>query len=312
MTMAIEKTEEFPSNCMKVGNSKLYWQYVPFCIDFTMKMIRQFGNLHLLSIGFTRTWYNTKDGYYSIWSFHKKNTIPIIVFPGAGLGAIPYGIISKTFNRTVYIIEVPNMSYATPLSNSHCTSESLYNTISTHLQNNNYLKIPDVFAHSLGSLHAAMYVNKIYTENITSQNHISPKQNIVLCDPISCVYDTILSHIYPFVDYCDYKTNITKINNKFEFYNYVLMSHSTEFNSWCKRYHNFYDGTLWRDYSYSNIKYFYSKNDILIDSEYIISQMKPTDYIYNEKGKHGSCLFGRKSDIVRKQIRHMLNTETSK
>jgi hypothetical protein len=50
----------------------------------------------------------------------------------------------------------------------------------------------------------------------------------------------------------------------------------------------------------------------VIDSEYIITQMKPTDYIYNEKGIHGSCLFGRKRDIIRKQIRDILNTETSK
>lgn len=304
------KKTEFPSNYMKVGSSELYWQYIPFCIDFIMKIIREIGNLYLSSIGFSRTWYNTKDGYYSIWTFHKKNTKPLIIFPGAGLGAIPYGKISKTFNRTVYIIEVPNLGYATPLSNSHCTSESLYDTISIHLQNNNpnYDTPPDILAHSLGSFHAAMYVNELYTKNITSQNQLLPKQNIVLCDPLSSVYDSINSHLYPFVDYCDYKTNIIRVNNKFEFYRYILLSHSLEFNSWCKRYHNLYNGTFWRDYSYSNIKYIYSKNDILMDSEYIIKQMNPTEYILNTKGKHGSCLFGKNSEIVRKQISDILNT----
>ena len=87
----------------------------------------------------------------------------------------------------------------------------------------------------------------------------------------------------------------------------MLISHSFEFNSWCKRYHNLYNGTFWRDYSYSNIKYIYSKNDIIMDSEYIIKQMNPTEYIFNEKGKHGSCLFGKNSEIVRKQISDLLN-----
>jgi hypothetical protein len=308
----IDTKTEYPSNYVKIGCSKLYWQYIPFCIDFVMKIIREIGNLHLSSIGFIRTWYNTKDGYYSIWTFHKKNTKPLIIFPGVGFGAIPYGKLSKSFNRTVYIIEVPNLGYATPLSNSHCTSESLYDTISIHLHNNNpnYDTLPDILAHSLGSSHAAMYVNESYIKNnLTSRNKLLPKQNIVLCDPISCIYDSIISHLYPFVDYCDYKTNIIRVNNKFEFYRYILLSHSLEFNSWCKRYHNLYNGTFWRDYPYSNIKYIYSKNDILMDSEYIITQMNPTEYIFNKKGKHGSCLFGKNSEIVRKHICDILNTE---
>jgi len=101
-----------------------------------------------------------------------------------------------------------------------------------------------------------------------------------------------------------------RVNNIYEFYIILHLSHAIDFHTWSKRYHNFYDEILWRDYFHSNIKFIYSKNDILVDSEYIVSKMNITDYIFCEKGKHGSCLFGKYSKNILPKIRDMLGSQS--
>jgi hypothetical protein len=261
---------------------------------------------------FERTMYNTDDGYYSIWTLYKPNTKPIVIFPDLDHGAILYCNISKTFDRTIYIIEVSNINYTTPLSNSQCSSKNLYNIISKHILNNNhsdnYDIFPDIFAHSIGSIHAAMFINELYTKNdITKITNKLSKQNIVICDGTSCIYDIIISNIHPFIQFIDYK-KIKKVNNIYEFYSFIKFIHTLEFNAWSKRFYNLYDGSFWRDYFHSNLKFIYSKNDILIDSEYIISKMTSNDYIFYDKGKYESYLFGKNSKINIQEISDILNT----
>ena len=291
-------TELYPSNQVRAGSSKLYWCYFPFCLDITMKIFRQLGNVHMRTIGFSRNWHKTTDGYYSVWSYIVPNTKPVIFFPGAGLGAIPYGMVAKKLERTVHIIEIPNMGYATPLSDKHFSTKTICDVVSIYSPDN----APDILAHSMGTIPATLYINEIQKKHSNL-----PKQNIVICDGFVSAIDPLTSHLYTFVDYPDCRTHLTKINTTLEFYILCMISQTIEINSYSKRYHNFYNGVLWKDYTNANIKYVYAGKDLLFDTKYISERMiNDPNYVFIEKGFHGSCLFGKRSNDTINTIKGFL------
>ena len=286
MVINVEQTK--PSNKLYIGCSQIYWRYHPFIFELFMKFTRQIGNMWMYCNGFKRKWYLTNDGYYSVFVYNANNDKrPIVFFPGLGLGAIPYARIAKLLNRTVYMIEVPNLSYATPLSLRHATGETLYNVVTDCIEKNiDY----DIVCHSMGSVHAAMILNQSFEKN---ELHLI--KNAVICDGFVNPIDVITSHIYPFVDYCDWNTICKRPKSKAEFIAFLYFAcHNLEMNSWAKRYHNFYNEILWRDYGKTCIKYIYGSKDILYDTEYIASQMDSKECHLIQNGSHGSCFFDRK------------------
>ena len=277
-----------PSNKLPVGCTKLFWRYHPFVFEIAMKLVRQVGNGYMrYCLGYTREWHNTADGWYSVWTYNVLGTKPIMFFPGFGLGAVPYAKYAKKFNRTVHVIEVPNMGYATPITDRHATSKTIYDVVSK------YGIAPDVFAHSMGSSHAALWLNETTIRN----GSLLPEHNVVICDGWVNTIDFMRCHMYPFVDYCDYHGLDNKKMTKLEFYIFLWSSlHNLELTTWLKRYHNVYDSSLWREYPKANIKYVYSKNDILYDSEYIADNC--SNSICIGSGGHGSVIFGKNNQYA--------------
>jgi hypothetical protein len=275
----IPHCKERPANQLQVGCSKLYWRYSPLALELFMKSLRQAGNLYLRYVqGFSRTWHKTDDGYYSVWSHHISGTKPLLFFPGVGLGAIPYANIAKSFGRTVHIVEVPNLGYATPLSNSQATPETIYEVVSKHVEDGT-----DIFAHSYGSFHTAMYLNAIH-----GKSH--PNQNVVICDGLVNSCDFLVSHIAPFVGISDYDVVRKKPKRWLEFIAFIYGAvHNLEVQSCSKRFIDLSSTLLWRDYPNTNIQYVYSKYDIMYDTEFIA---KHSDCILLPKGGHGYSVFG--------------------
>jgi pimeloyl-ACP methyl ester carboxylesterase len=289
-----------PKNKLSVGCSEIYWRYHPHRFESFMICLRKLGELYMYFSGFKRSWYLTDDGYYSVYTYTSKannNKRPIIFFPGFGLGAILYAHIAKQLNRTVYMIEVPNMGYATPLSERHATGETLYDVV-----NKCNLQRFDIFSHSLGTAHAAHLINTLF-----QKNDLHRVKNAIICDGFVNPIDALVSHIYPFVDFCDYNKMHKPTRNKSEFYMFIYFaSQNPESNSWAKRFHNFYDGVLWRDYNGVNINYVYSEKDILYDTEYI---NRNSNCLLVKNTSHGASLFGKRSKDTIRQILIWLNIE---
>ena len=142
------------SHVLTTGGSRLRWRYIPLPLSGAKNLIRIVGELYVKRKGFTREWHRTKDGYYAVWSKFVEGTRPIVVFPGLGLGAIPYATLATKLNRTVHMVEVPNFGSATPLSPQPFTSETLYDIVSK------YARAPDILAHSFGTCVATMFLNE--------------------------------------------------------------------------------------------------------------------------------------------------------
>ena len=289
-----------PSNKLQVGCTKLFWRYHPFAFEIAMKFVRQLGNGYMrYCLKYTREWHKTTDGWYSVWTHEVPGTKPIVFFPGFGLGAIPYAKYAKQFKRTVHMIEVPNMGYATPMSDGHATSKSIYELVSI------YGIAPDVFAHSMGSSHAAIWLNETTKRN----GALLPEHNVVICDGWVNATDFIRCHMYPFVDYCDYPVLDNKQMTRINFHIFLWSSlHSLELTVWLKRYHNVYDSCLWREYPKANIKYVYAENDILYESKYIVDNCVNSTCIGT--GGHGSVIFGKKSEYAFSIIQKWLSQQS--
>ncbi len=276
--------EEIPANQMQAGCSRLYKRYTPFIFDVSMRALRQAGHVYMKYVlGFSRTLHKTEDGYYSVWTHTVSGTKPFVFFPGLGLGAVPYAKFAKKFGRTVHIVEVPNIGYTMSLSNSHATPKSLYEVVSKHVSD-----APDIFAHSLGSLHTAMYLNMIHDKD-------TPKHNVIVCEGCNNICDLLPSHTYTFVGADEYSSIRKKPKYWLYFPIFIRMAmHDLEFQIFSKRYHNFYYGTLWRDYPNAKITNVYAKYDILYDTEYISEH---SDCMVIPKGSHGYSIFGKEVNM---------------
>jgi hypothetical protein len=284
-----------PPDKLFVGRSELYWRYCPFRIESFFYGIRKLGELYMYFAGFKRSWHLTADGYYSVYTYDSDNNErPIVLFPGLGLGAIPYAHIAKRFNRTIYMIEVPNVGYATPLSERHATAETIHEVVSK------YTDEFDIVCHSMGSGHAAHLINNMFLKN-----KLYKLKNVIVCDGFVNPVDAVINHMYPFVDFCHYNVVHKKTRTKQDFYMFIYFAaHNPEFNSWAKRYHSFYHGVLWRDYKGVNIHYIYGDKDILYDTDYI---RKYSNCLVIKNASHGACLFGKRSKDTIQYIQNLLS-----
>jgi hypothetical protein len=291
------KGENTPSDIMQVGTSRLHWSYTPVIIDICMKQLRILGEYYMYWNGYSRKTYITKDGYYSVFTY-KNNTNkskPLIFFPGIGFGAIPYAHVAKLFRRTIHIVEVPNLCYATPNTNSHATGTTLSEVVKSCVDEQEH----DVICHSFGSFHTSIYLNTSYKLNKI--------KNVVICEGFTNPIDVVYNHILPFIS-CKHFGHIPIISKsflKYMIFTKVLVN-NIYIHSYCKRYIDICTNVNWRDYGDIKIKYVYSENDELLNSKYITSKMNPEDYYFIPKGRHGACFFGKKRNTVIENIIKML------
>lgn len=294
--------EETECDILKCGSSRIYWRYHTFLMELSFISLRKFGEFYLRWIGYTKKQYLTDDGYYNIWSRFVDNTKPILFFPGLGLGGIPYGKALCYFERTTHIIEVPNLGYATPYSDRQMTSKTLYDVLQNLTD-----KPVDIVAHSIGTLQCANYINESVRRNDTSN------KQIVLMDCFSTKYDILNNHLLPFMGYKNYNQFIS-IKNTQTRPGYILycamlyfVLHQIDCQAFCKRNHSYCSGIFWREYKNINFKYVFAGNEIMMDTRYIITQMKKEDYHFIEHGQHGSCIFGKKRNLTLDVIKKWLN-----
>ena len=77
----ITRDEEGPANQFCTGCGKLYMRYLPLAINVFMKTLRQIGSVYMSWVlGYRRTWHNTEDGYYSVWTHTVPGTKPFVFF----------------------------------------------------------------------------------------------------------------------------------------------------------------------------------------------------------------------------------------
>ena len=106
------------------GNLELIKSYKPLFFRLIILLIKKLGELKMYYLGFSKTCYNTNDGWYSVWSRNNNknnnDNKPLIFLPGWGLGSILYINKYYKFDRDLHIIEVPNLTSFFK-SKSHCT-----------------------------------------------------------------------------------------------------------------------------------------------------------------------------------------------
>jgi hypothetical protein len=240
--------------------------------------------------GYVPRVYRTEIGAYTVWSRVVDGTKPVVVFPGFGLGAVPYARVVLEFGRTVHIVECPNLGYHTGRSPAYITPESVYRVVRTHLAGEAH----DIVAHSLGTSQAAFYVNRQYEMGTED-----PGQVVVLCDSFVSPVDSIVSHLYPFTSRSMYD-EVARPRGAgqwaFSCAVWFLVS-NLDCTVYTKRFHTFYDGTFWRSDYRSRLCYVYGERDLLFDVPHIrqsVSGPESNQYLFLPKARHGSCLFGRR------------------
>ena len=255
--------------------------------------------------GYTHRIHATEIGDYTVWSVVVPGSKPIVLFPGFGLGAVPYHRVLQKFGRTIHIVELPNLGFATPpTAPGYLTSETLYRVVRAHVGNEPH----DIVAHSLGSSPAAFYVNHQHTLQTTPEN-----QTAVICDGFVCPVDAPLSHLYPFVDRHMYRdvtrTHVAPVPwRTFSGFLWAVV-HDLDVTIFTKRVHNLYDGTLWREDYRTKIRYVFSERDLLYDVPFLRETVSRSDvdvdqnhFLFVPKTRHGGCLFGHRRNEVLTQM----------
>ena len=277
------------------GRSRLSRQYKPVLFHWIRRTIYHAGTIAMHRAGYTSQIHATEIGDYTVWTRLVPNSKPIVMFPGFGLGAVPYYSVMCHFGRTVYLVELPNLGYNTP-SNSpgYMTSETIYRVVRAHVGDEPH----DVVAHSLGSTQAAHYINYQHTHDTTP-----PNQTAVICDGFVCPVDCVVSHIYPVANRYMYRELMRYRDppaSWWEFSNFVrFVAHDLDGTIFCKRFHNFYEGVLWRDNYKTDIRYVFGERDMLYDVPFIKSVVSQSyverkKYLFIPKAKHGACFFGKR------------------
>jgi pimeloyl-ACP methyl ester carboxylesterase len=283
-----------PSTQLWVGRSILFRQYKPVFFHWIRSTLYRAGTIAMRRAGYVPRIHATEIGDYTVWSRVIPDTKPIILFPGYGLGAVPYHGVLRDFGRTVHIVEIPNIGFNTATdAPGYITSDTVYRVVRAHVGDEPH----DIVAHSLGSSQAAHYINHQHTHHTTP-----PDQTAVICDGFVCPVDSIISHLYPFVDYPMYREMMRHRETRIpwrEFISFLwFATHDLDGQIFCKRFHNFYDGTLWRPDYETNIRYVFGERDMLYDVPYIKSVVSQSyvereKYTFIPKARHGGCFFGK-------------------
>ena len=283
-----------PAHVWCIGRSRLQWAYRPMLMEGSLWCIRAIGELRMYQTGFKRTDHPTIDGTYCVWTKRVDGTRPLLVFPGLGLGAIPYASIAASFGRTVHVVEVPNFGPASSRSDTHGTSHTLYTVVAAHVPDHTL----DILAHSFGTAVATTYLNVV---QLLSADAL-PVQQAVFCDGFTHSTDFVRSMLYPFVDSSDRGQHVGLHVSLLEYRIFLRFAmQKYEFATFAKRSHTLYDGTLWRAYPTVRMLHVYGTHDMLYDVPYIRSRSSDTEmeqFLFVEQGKHGACLFGPRNVVA--------------
>lgn len=296
-----------PATQQNFGSSALFRQYKPVFYSWIRRTLYHAGTIAMRRTGYIPRIHITEIGDYTVWTRNVPNTKPIVMFPGFGLGAIPYYNVMCHFGRTVHIIELPNLGFNTPQdAPGYMTSDTVYRVVRAHVGEEPH----DIMAHSLGSSPAAHYINHQHIHETTP-----PNQTAVICDGFVCPVDSIVSHIYPCVDYSMYrelmKYRVTTVSWR-EFSKFLwFVTHDLDVTVFTKRFHNFYQGILWRDDYKTNIRYVFGERDIFYDVPFIKntvmrSYIEREKYLFIPKGRHGACFFGKRRSETLKHIENWM------
>jgi hypothetical protein len=282
----------------QIGGASLHRLYLPVAVSWVRTMLRTAMVWRMRAAGFARAEYPTEIGAYSIWSRTVHGTKPILFFPGFGLGAAPYAPALVEFGRTVYMVELPNLGGSAERAPGYLTPDSLYRVVRLHTRGLQH----DVIAHSLGTSAAAAYVNQQHMRATADTAQV-----VIMCDGFVSPVDTMVSHLFPFLDTSAYEEIATSRCARVsptEFATVVwMLVHNLDCSAYTKRFHTVHDCTLWRpDYACA-VYYVYGERDLLYDVPHI--QRSLTDrshYLFIPRAGHGACFFGRRRSGT---LRHM-------
>ena len=273
-----------PAHEMTLFNTSLYWQYIPLPVWYGICLVRFVGEAYLRGRGFARQWHSTPDGYYAVWSRHVPKTRPVVLFPGVGLGAVPYVEIAARLGRTVYMIEIPNLGYSTPLSDRQCTASTLYDVITSHVA------CPDILAHSMGTVMATMFLNEQRARGVS----VTQQQHVVLCDGFTHLVDVPLSWVGAFMGWSDYR-QVCRDKGAYVYLMWAIilvMLHNVEVQAWTKRFCFPHTSLLYHPYPNTHILHLYGSKDPLMDARYISEKHQDESIVLVEDGaNHGDILF---------------------
>lgn len=281
-----------PPHQMSMGHTKLFWRYQPLCWSVLRHLIGWFGQCWLCQrLGFTRTWHQTEDGDYAVWSKVVEGTRPIVVFPGLGPGAVIYAGLGTRLGRTMHLIEVPNIygpGQKGYRSDRQCTAQTVFTVVSSHVPDQQL----DLIAHSFGASVATMYLNEAQAR----PDVLRPLQQAVFCDGCSHSVDFVRSNLYPFVDTTDYGRVGTQMSRLTHRLFVTLCTQNLEFQAWSKRFMVLHDCVLWREYPNVRMLHIYGTADVLFDVPYIRSRVRDSvndeSFLFLEHAAHGDSLFG--------------------
>ena len=151
-----------------MGCSSMNVTYKPIGMLLLRSLVQSVGGWGMYAHGFTG---------YRVWSRVVPGTRPILFFPGVGGGVAPYlWTLLSLGNRTIWAIEVPNMS-GIATSSPHATTQSLRDVFRSIVA----VGAPpvSVVAHSLGTLHVAMLINALPPHTIDTAVLLDP-----FCHPV--------------------------------------------------------------------------------------------------------------------------------
>lgn len=307
--MCVDESTTTPATQLCAGNSALFRQYKPMLLQWIRQALYCAGTIAMRHTGYTKRIHATEIGDYTVWTRVVPNTKPLVMFPGFGLGAVLYCNVMLHFGRTVHIIELPNLGFSMSQdAPGYMTSDTIYRVVRAHVGDEPH----DIIAHSLGTSPAAHYINHQHTHHTTP-----PGQKAVICDGFVCPVDGPMNHIYPFVDHSMYRELICHRKkpfpwNEFTFF-LVFVVRDLDVTVFTKRFHNFYDGTLWRNDYKTDIRYIFCERDLLFDVPFIKDSVSksPTErgkYIFIPKARHGAGFFGMRRNETLKHIKKWIDT----
>ncbi len=290
----------------KILNYKIDSMYKPLFLYWIMCIFFFIGKIIFFINGFKLEQYDICEENYNIWIYNVPNTKPIIFFPGLGIGALQYLYMAKNLNRTIYMIEVPNINCITTITSNYMTQQTLKKIVlenilyKYHKTINNKIDYT-LMGHSFGTIIASVFHNSLIHESKSCMVELYFPSNFILIDPVSIVENYMENIILPFIKITDYfkfsKLNRPKINI---FLWTIIMYYAIKdinFQIYCKRYYIPHQGTLWKHHD--NIKYLYilGSNDFLINNKINVELLKKNKtenckIHLVENGNHLDCILG--------------------
>ena len=291
---ALFGTSARPAHLMGARTTRLHWMYKPLIIQNGLRLLYTMGVTKMRLTGYRLRAYPTAIGDYRVWTHEVPGTKALVVFPGFGLGAVVYAKAVRLFGRTVHIVEVPNMSYDGREYPGYTSNDTLYDVVQAHLDGAPH----DILAHSLGSSQAGFYINKQHLMGNEGEG-----QKAIICDGFVNPVDAVISQVFPFVRLSHFDEFAHRGVSRLEFAAFVgVVIYDSNFTIYTKRFQTLYDTILWRKGYRTQVKYVYGERDFLYDVAYIKDHSEG-EVVVIPKGRHGSCLHGkRRGDTIKAMV----------